>query len=267
MSELMDTAVKEGIEMPGQKPEDAPVKDAKEAAPSPAIQEKPSQADAQPVQPKAETPEAPKQRFEDNPGFKNVLKQRDSVREELKKAQEANSKLMALLEAQSKRPEAAPSEQDSAAKQLRQLLGIDELFSKLETLDKRNSEFSTSQRDAAFDKEQAQLASQCEKFGLDINTVIPELQNWIDEHPYFGKADIQPGFYDIAFKSIYFDKSSEIAKRAAYAEQLKEKEKLKKANSEAPSPVTGATPGAYTGVKDKVRELIEKAGGITFPGQ
>ena len=270
-SELMDKAVKEGIDVSGNKPETpAPsTTDAKETVPSTVTPEKTSAVDEQPSEAKPFVPgnQPAKERFEDNPGFKNVLRQRDSFKTELQKAQEQNQKLMALLEANKPKAEVGPqNEQEAAAKQLRQILGIDNLVEKLESLDKRNSDFSERETNQAFDKEQDGIVKQCEKFGLDFNQVVPELQNYLDEHPYFSKIAIQPGFYDLAFKAVYFDKSNDLAKRAAYAEQLKETEKLKKANSEAPNPggATGSTP-SYTGVKDLVRNRMDKEGGISFP--
>lgn len=268
-SELMDKAVKEGVDVSGVKPESTiPSTDAKETVPSTVKTENTPVVGEQ--QPEAKPPVSvqPKERFEDNPGFKNLKNQRDSFKTELQKAQEQNQKLMALLEAQTK-PKSDPvaSEQEQAAKQLRQILGIDGLIEKLDSLDKRNSDYSERETNQAFDKEQDGIVKQCEKFGLDFNEVVPELQNYLDEHPYFSKIAIQPGFYDLAFKAIYFDKSNDLAKRAAYAEQLKETEKLKKANSESPNPgnSTGSSP-AYTGVKDLVRRRLESDGGISFPG-
>lgn len=265
-TELMKEGIKEGITMPGQSQEPSV---AKEAAPTPAkVEETPAGGVQPPAHAVQAAPTEPKVRFEDNPGFKNVLRQRDSFKSELARAQEANERLMALLEKQSQAPSASPqmSEQEQAAKQLRQILGIDGLTEKLEKLDKRNSDYSQSQVDSSFDKEQEGIIKQCEKFGLDFNEVAPELNDWLSEHPYFGQLpEFKPGFFDIAFKALYFDKSTELAKKAAYSDQLKETEKLKKGNSESPNPAGTSSPRAYTGIKDLVRQRIEDSGGMTFP--
>lgn len=256
--------------MPGSKPaESTPSNEAKqETAPSTVLAEQPPASGEQtPVPTGSEVKPPVKERFEDNPGFKALRNQANSFKSELQKAQELNTKLMTMLENQSKpKVEGVASEQEAAAKQLRQILGIDDLVGKIQSLDKRNSEFNQSQTDSAFDKEQESIAKQCEKFGLDMNVVVHELQGYLDSHPYFSKQAIQPGFYDLAFKSLYFDKSTELAKNAAYAEQVKTTQNLKKANSEAPNP--GSTPStkSYTGIKDRVKDLIEQGGGVSFPG-
>lgn len=268
-SELMNKAKEEGISMPGQEEtkQDTPVV-AKETATTPVTTEETPASGEQ--TPKVETPIAPvepKQRFEDNPGFKNVLRQRDSFKSELQKAQESNAKLMALLEKQSQpSPQASPlSEQESAKKQLREILGIDGLTETIESLKKTNSEYSERERNQAFDREQEGIVKSCQKFGQNFEEVVPEIRTWLDEHPYFGRlSQYEPGMFDLAYKALYFDKSTELAKKAAYAEQLKETEKLKKAGSESPSPAGSSTPRAYTGTKDLVKSRMDAEGGVSF---
>lgn len=264
IGEQMAEALKTGISIPGQQEETPEA--AKESAPATdKVETPPVSSESKPEVISASTPPAVKQRFEDNPGFKNVLKQRDSFKSELDKAQKLNQELMDALKAgRSTQPaNTQEAEMEAAASQLRKLLGLEDLTKKLDSLEKRNTDYTTSQRNDAFDKEQEKIVSECKRLGIDFQEVAPELSAWLDENL---PGEPKPGYFTIAFKAMNFDKSLELAKREAYAEQLREKEKLKKANSEAPSPGASQTPGAYTGIKDFARNRIESAGGVTFPG-
>lgn len=265
-SELMDKAVKEGISIPGQSPSDEiPSKsDANISAPSTEKSEQTPPSGEQTAEVKTLGSESvKKERFEDNPGFKNLRSQRDSLQAELKKAQEANDKLMAFLDKQNA-PKENLSEQEAATMQLRKLLGFDSLTEKLEKLESRNSEYSQRETDSAYDKEEEKIISRCEKFKLDPTEVLPNLQNWLDEHPYFSKVAIQPGFYELAFNQIYFDKSLELSEKAAYAKQIEEKNKLKKGNTEGAGASTESGKAIRdVSIRDFAKRRIEESGGLT----
>lgn len=271
-TELAQQAVKEGISLPGQETSEAP-KDANSSASSTEQVAQPSTTDANVASPQAEVkPDANgvaqqvtrKEKFEDNPGFKKLRSERDTLRQEMQKAAEREERLLAALEGmKASQPKPPVDERESAKRELIDILGLGDLQKKLDRLEARNADYSSRETDSAYDKEEDGIRASCEKFGMKMDEVLPELQNYLDEHPVFSRMDIQPGMYDLAFKALYFDKSTDLAKNAARLDEIKQRDKLRQANTEAPSTTsTGARDITMPSrLRDHLRNVIRDGGG------
>lgn len=264
MSELAERAVKEGITF-----DKEVTQDAKDTAPSTVTTEQTNASNVKEAAPVEKTDaglvEQPKrERFEDNPGFKALRKQKEELAEQVRKAAEREERLLKALEAQQggKKAEVV-DEKETAKRELMNLLGLGDLQKKIDALESRSSELSSRETDQAFDKEEQRISESCQKFGLEVNTVKAELQTWLDEHPIFGKMnDLPPGSYELAFKSIYFDKSSELAEKAASLKQIKERDKLRQANTESPNnSSTDKGENRPVSMRERLQNMIKDGGG------
>lgn len=265
--ESASEAVKEGISLPG---EETSPKDANSSAPSTEQVAQPSTTDdkvASTETSNGATEQVKKESFEEklfkNPGFKKMQTERDQLRKELEDARKERQQFLKALEGM-KAPakEAVVDEKEQAAKELRRLLGVDTLLEDIKTLKERNSDFTQRETDQAFDKEEERIVTAATKFGLNPHEVKAECQAWLDAHPYFSKVDIQPGFYDLAFKALYFDKSSELAQKAAQLEQIKQRDKLRQANTETPA--NASTDKGVTkpsSMRERLQDMIKEGGG------
>ena len=279
----METALKEGISVPGDgsEPSIQPNKEGvKEAASSPDGQtEKPSA----PPQEGAPRPEGVSE--EDwhktpahfHPVVKRMAGQNREIREELRKAQELNLQFQeALQEMRTSRKtpieehEELSEEQKDALDKLAKLLsshpsfkGIEE---KLAALDKRHESVAEAQQKEKFGKEMNLLEQECGKYGLSYDQVEAECQEWLDNHDYFSKIPLQPGFYTMAFRDLYFDKSADLGTKAANLKLIKDREKLKAASSEKPeqgkSESSEPQVTSLNDLKDRLARRISKEGGI-----
>lgn len=274
---LMDAALKEGISIPGDGSEPSPQpqqEGAKEAVSPPAEMEKPSA----PPQEGAQTPEGvakedwTKTPAHFHPVVRRMVEQNRAAREELKKAQQLNIELQeALQEIRSGKP-APPGEEELTGEQKDALDKLAKLISshpsfrgiqeKLAQIDERHQSLTETQKKEKFGKEMEKLQTLCEKHGLSYDQVESECQDYLDNHEYFSKIPLEPGFYTMAFKDLYFDKSAELGTKAANLKLIKDKEKLKAASSEKPDGKSEPTVPTDRNVKELVARRIQESGGI-----
>lgn len=244
-----------------------------QAAPSPATTQSPAES----VSPAPQKPTV--ERSIPYSRFKESLSQRDNYASELKKAQELNQKYLEMLQSQT--PKQQPSqtfEQQEAARQLAEILANQPQFKalneKLQQLEAKTGDFTSSQTEAALDKEQETILKRCEEFGLDPIQVFGqtdedgniiqkgEIQKYIESHPVLKSIGIQPGVPEIAFRALYFDKQSELASRKANLALIKEQEAKKKAQTESPGSTSGKGARPKESMEDFLARRIEEEGGI-----
>lgn len=213
--------------------------------------------------------------------FKEALSQRDTHALELKKAQEANQKLLETLSGFAPKSQQKSFEQmtqQEAASYLADILFSQPQFKglsdKLSEIEAKTGSFTTSQVEAALDKEQESLLKRCTEFGLNPAEVFGqtdeegniikkgEIQKYIESHPVLKNLGFQPGIPEIAFRALYFDKQSELAQRKANLTLINEQQAKKKAQTESTGATSGKGARPKESMEDFIARRIDEEGGI-----
>lgn len=151
-------------------------------------------------------------------------------------------------------------EQMAALTQLKSMLGLDQYEQVIKTLQKQNEELSKREEEKAFDAEETELKKLSSDNGLDYdNEVCPEMTAWLQKNPQF--QGLGPGSLKFAFNNIYFSKLGELAERKKNLEMIKEQEKKKSGNVEAPSKSEKGKVATFKNDDDMIAALIKEAGG------
>lgn len=195
-------------------------------------------------------------RFEDNPGFKSLRnqfketrRQLDEYRNDMKQARLREERYLrqldALQQANGPKKTELPPDQVQARDQLAELLRespvLKPLFEKLDQVEQFNNSLTEREMTTKYAEVEKSMEKICADNGLDIETELQACDSWLDQHPVFsklypaGKTQFPPELYELAFKAINHDRADELADKRANLKSIKERERLRSANSETPA--------------------------------
>ncbi len=159
-------------------------------------------------------------------------------------------------------------EQEIAKRQLSDTLEVTGMSQKMKALSDKVEGLIKEQQGFKFDQEDKDLETLVTKMGLlepgeDYrNDFLDRLKRHIDDTPFLREKERRPGVYLAALKDIYFDKGSDMAKRAASKQIVEDQEKAKAANLERGTRPT-AKKGKRTGnIFSETARVMEELGEV-----
>ena len=138
---------------------------------------------------------------------------------------------------------------------------------RLDSLHKDYSSFKENWEGQQYDTEMKDVLKTASDLGLDQDEVESELQEHVNNHPFFAEKSYFKGGVWAAFRDKYWDKVGELRERAENKKKIEERERLKQGQTQNTAETGKAAEAALPkdGVARNV-EIIRRAGGLDkFP--
>lgn len=277
MSELMDKAIKEGIDISGAPEAADATKDTSSVSTQQATEK--TQA-AEPADSSVQKTAETNVPFDQHPRFKALYKQNKDSERRLadleKKYQDQLEKISQNLSQRATPQTQVSQEQQQQEQALLQLvdliknnpsamdrLGLSSVAGKAEALEAQLESIQNERTTQEFNAEFDQVIDIAKKAGLNPDDVTQELTEYIDSHPVLAGMSYAKGAVIMAFRDKYWDKMGEMKEREQNLKLIQERDKKKAANSESASTTSTGGKNLPSSLKEHLEDLIRDGGGVS----